>query len=109
FWQTVSTRIGSLMREPVRIWPSSIWRLLVIRPAKDVVLHKDRVPGLPIDDLDGPCRLLAAHEVFRPAPRVDAGVDQLGAGVGFRERHDGCRASPTQCLPGRVGMCLDPE
>src|SRR5439155_23820728 len=46
---------------------------------------------LPVDDLDGPSRLLAADEVLRPSPCMDGRGDQLGAGVGLRERHGVCQ------------------
>jgi len=44
-----------------------------------------------VDDLDGAGRLLAADEVLGPASRVDGGVDELGARIGFRK--------PQSCPP----------
>jgi hypothetical protein len=58
-------------------------------------LDAQRVVGAPpgllegpaVDDLDGAGRLLAADEVLGPAARVDGGVDELGARIGFRKPH----------------------
>lgn len=38
-----------------------------------------------VDDLDGAGRLLPPDEVLGPAARVDGGVDELGARIGFRK------------------------
>ena len=55
----------------------------------------ERVVGAPAraatrlagDDLDGAEGGFAADHVLRPSARVDRGVDQLRAGVGFGEGH----------------------
>ena len=45
----------------------------------------DLPPGLAVDDLDGPERLLAPDQVLGPSASMDRRVNQLGPRLGFVE------------------------